>query len=101
MRNFIVAILLMCCFGIAKAHFLPRNFKTLKPHIEIRGINALQNYDVTFKVYKTPVKRWIKKNKIEMVNAISTEVNPTKIEISSIEKDKNGFARRKLVAQNL
>ena len=98
MRNFIAAILLMCCFGIAKAHFLPKNFKTLKPQIEIRNINSLPNYNVTFKVYKTPVKRWIKKNKIEMVNAISTVVNPTKIRISSIEKDKNGFTKRKLVA---
>lgn len=96
MRNFIAAVLLMCCFGIAKAHFLPKNFKTLKPQIEIRNINSLPNYNVTFKVYKTPVKRWIKKNKIEMVNAISPIVNPTKIEISSIEKDKNGFAKKKL-----
>jgi hypothetical protein len=98
MRNFIAAVLLMCCFGIAKAHFLPKNFKTLKPQIEIHNINSLPNYNVTFKVYKTPVKRWIKKNKIEMVNSISLIVNPTKIEISSIEKDKNGFARRKLVS---
>lgn len=98
MRNFIAAILLMCCFGIAKAHFLPKHIKTIKPQIEIRNINSLPNYNVMFKVYKTPVKRWIKKNKIEMVNAISTEVSPIKIEISSIEKDKNGFARRKLVA---
>jgi tRNA A37 threonylcarbamoyladenosine dehydratase len=51
---------------------------------------------VTFKVYKTPVKRWFKKNKIEMVNAIATQINPTKIEISSIEKDRNGFTRKKL-----
>lgn len=97
MRNFITAVLLLCCFVIAKAHFLPKNFKTIKPQLEIRNINSLANYNVTFKVYKTPVKRWIKKNKIEMVNSISPIVNPTTIEISSIEKDKNGFTRRKLV----
>ncbi len=85
MKNFIAAVLLMCCFGIAKAHYLPKNFKALKPQIEIRGINALQNYNVTFKVYKIPVKRWVKKNKIEMVNAIATKVNRTEIVVSSIQ----------------
>ena len=79
MRNFIAIVLMIFCFSIAKAHFLPKNLKTIKPQIEIRGINSLPNYNVTFKVYKTPVKRWIKKNKIEIVNAISPEVNPTKI----------------------
>ena len=79
MRNFIAAVLMIFCFGIAKAHVLPKNFKTIKPQIEIRNINSLPNYNVMFKVYKTPMKRWIKKNKIEMVNAISTEVNRTEI----------------------
>ncbi|MBK7666255.1 MAG: hypothetical protein IPJ32_02295 [Sphingobacteriaceae bacterium] len=85
MRNFIATILLLCCFGIAKAHFLPKNFKTLKPQIEIRNINSLPNYNVTFKVYKTPVKRWIKKNKIEMVNAIAIETSRTEIAVSPIQ----------------
>lgn len=57
MRNFIVAILMMTCFGIAKAHFLPKNFKTLKPQIDIRSINALQDYSVTFKFF--PKQKYI------------------------------------------
>jgi hypothetical protein len=96
MKNFIAVILLLFCFVVVKAHFLPKNFKTIKPKVEIRGINALANYNVTFKTYSIPVKRWVRKNKIEIVNRIGTEVNPAKIEIYSIEKDRNGCVRKKL-----
>lgn len=79
MKKFTLIVFALLCFGISKAHFLPKNFKTLKPQIEIRGINALPDYNVTFKVYKAPLKRWIKKNKIEIVNTIAIQAEPTKI----------------------
>ncbi|MBP7810186.1 MAG: hypothetical protein KA163_12910 [Bacteroidia bacterium] len=86
MKKFTLIVFTLMCFGIAKAH-MPRKVHpcfTQKQFV-VTGINRLQNYNVTFKTYSIPVKRWIKKNKIEMVNTIATEVNRTEIAVSSIQ----------------
>ncbi len=86
-------------FGIAKAHMVRTTPAFMQKKFVVTGINRLKNYDVTFRVYKVPVKRWIKKDQIEITaNSFAVETNKTKIAVSSIEKDENGFVRKKLVA---
>ena len=66
---------------VTKAHpaFMQKKFV-------VTGINRLKNYDVTFRVYSIPVKRWVKKNQIEITaNSLGLEVHQAKIAIFSIE----------------
>ena len=64
MKKFTLIVFTLLCFGIAKAHVLPKiNIAGLKPNITIIPINNLPDYNVTF--------RYIPKHyygKLEMVS---------------------------------
>ena len=97
MKKFTLIVFSLLCFGIAKAHL-----NILENKFEATGINRLQNYEVPFNTYKIPVRKRLNEIKAEMPhNKLAVEADRTRIEISLMEKDKNGFVRRKLVAQNL
>lgn len=97
MKKFTLFVFCLLCFGIAKAHINIRENK-----FEVAGINRLQNYEVPFNTYKIPVRKRLNEIKAEMPhNKLAVEADKTCLEISLMEKDKNGFARKKLVPQNL
>lgn len=87
MKNFIAAVLLVLCFGFAKAH-MPSKIHpafTQKKFV-VTGINRLRNYDVTFKVNRNIVITAHKKNKMEIiVNTFGVEVSQTKIEAATLK----------------
>ena len=86
MKKFIAAVLLMLCFGIAKAH-MPNKIHpafTQKKFV-VTGINHLKNYNVPFKVNRNLVITALKKSKIEFtVNILGVEVGRTQIESSAV-----------------
>ena len=96
MKKFIATVLLVLCFGFAKTH-MPSKIHpafTQKKFV-VTGINRLENYNVIFKVNRNIVFAAINKNKVETnVNTFGVEVSQTKMAVTSIGKDRNGFARR-------
>ena len=87
MKKIILIAFTFLCFGISKAHILTKAHPAFtQKKFVVTGINRLKNYDVTFHVYSFPVKRWVKKNKIETTaNSLGVEVHQTKIVVSSIK----------------
>lgn len=86
MKKIIVIALMILSFGIAKAHMVRKAHPAFtQKKFVVTGINRLKNYDVTFNIYSPPIKRWVKKNQIEItVNLLGVEADQTKISVSSI-----------------
>lgn len=79
MKKITLVVFTLICFGIAKARMIRTTRAFMQKKFVVTGINRLKNYNVTFNVYSVPVKRWVKKDQIEIVNTIATEVNRTEI----------------------
>ena len=76
MKKIIVIVLMVLTFGIAKAHMVTKAHPAFtQKKFVVTGINRLKNYDVTFRVYSIPVKRWEKKNKIvTTINSLCSDL---------------------------